>query len=237
MNLYIYSDESGVLDKLHNDYFVFGGLVFTEKHQRDELSQRYSAAEKNILKSEGLSYNSEAKASVISNSSKRKLFRMLSSVEKFGIIINQKQLRDELFSSKKTKQRYLDWAYKYAVRLKLERMIANQIIKPDEVESLMFFVDEHLTATDGIYELRESIEQEMRFGIFNYQYNSYHPPLFSNLKRVNVEFRDSKSVTLIRAADIVANRLYHSVKSSDYSGIDPGNFNIVYHPSRPIICN
>ena len=28
MNIYIYSDESGVFDKEHNDYFVFGGLIF-----------------------------------------------------------------------------------------------------------------------------------------------------------------------------------------------------------------
>lgn len=31
MNIYIYSDESGVFDKEHNDYFVFGGLIFWEQ--------------------------------------------------------------------------------------------------------------------------------------------------------------------------------------------------------------
>nr|MBQ4319748.1 DUF3800 domain-containing protein [Clostridia bacterium] len=78
--------------------------------------------------------------------------------------------------------------------------------------------------------LRESIEQELRFGIFNFQYNTFHPPLFRNLKQVKVSFRDSKTVTLIRAADIVANRLYYAEVFSDYSGIDPENFLITYHP-------
>ncbi len=27
MNIYVYSDESGVFDKEHNDCFVFGGLI------------------------------------------------------------------------------------------------------------------------------------------------------------------------------------------------------------------
>ena len=27
MNIYVYSDESGVFDKEHKDYFVFGGLM------------------------------------------------------------------------------------------------------------------------------------------------------------------------------------------------------------------
>lgn len=230
MDLYIYSDESGVLDKYHNDYFVFGGLIFLSKEQKDETAAKYRGAEKNILKSEKLPQNAEVKATAISNYSKRKLFRSLASVEKFGIIIKQQKLRDELFSDKKTKQRYLDWAYKYAVRLKLERMMADGIFKADEVQNLIFQVDEHHTATDGKYELRESIEQEMKRGIYNFQRNTFHPPLFKNLKQVVLEFRDSKSVTLIRAADIVANRLYHAAVSANVSELSPEKFHIVSHP-------
>ena len=31
MNLYIYSDESGVFDKVHNDIYVYGGVLFLSK--------------------------------------------------------------------------------------------------------------------------------------------------------------------------------------------------------------
>ena len=31
MDLYIYSDESGVFDKAHNEIFVYGGLIFLGK--------------------------------------------------------------------------------------------------------------------------------------------------------------------------------------------------------------
>ena len=230
MNLYIYSDESGVLDKEHNDYFVFGGLVLLDKKQKDDLSQRYSAAEKNIIKSEGMISGQEAKASFISSASKRKLFRLLSHTEKFGIIVHQTNLIDELFISKKIKQRYLDWAYKYAVRRKFEQLISDGLLSADDVQSLYFFIDEHHTATDGVYELKESIEQEMKYGIFDFYNNNYIPPLFPNLSHVHLEFRDSKTVTLIRAADITANRLYHAALSGDYSGIDNKKFFLSYHP-------
>lgn len=35
MNIYVYSDESGVFDKAHNDYFVFGGLILLGTEERD----------------------------------------------------------------------------------------------------------------------------------------------------------------------------------------------------------
>lgn len=34
MNIYVYSDESGVFDKEHNEYFVFGGLILLEQETK-----------------------------------------------------------------------------------------------------------------------------------------------------------------------------------------------------------
>ena len=36
MNIYVYSDESGVFDKVHNDIFVFGGLIMLETSSKEE---------------------------------------------------------------------------------------------------------------------------------------------------------------------------------------------------------
>lgn len=35
MNLFIYSDESGVFDNNHNDYFVFGGIICFGKEEKN----------------------------------------------------------------------------------------------------------------------------------------------------------------------------------------------------------
>lgn len=42
MNIYIYSDESGVFDKVHNDYYVYGGLILLGKKQRDDCIHKYA---------------------------------------------------------------------------------------------------------------------------------------------------------------------------------------------------
>lgn len=37
MDLFIYSDESGVFDKVHNEIFVYGGLIFLGKEEKDVI--------------------------------------------------------------------------------------------------------------------------------------------------------------------------------------------------------
>ena len=131
MNIFVYSDESGVFDKKHNDIFVFGGIILLSKESKEEWSRRYIHAENVIRKKEKFTKEKEIKATAISNSSKGKLYRSLNNIEKFGIIIHQKDLHDELFADKKVKQRYLDWAFKISVKRKFENMINRNLIKKD----------------------------------------------------------------------------------------------------------
>lgn len=65
MNIYVYSDESGVFDRIHNDYFIFGGVVFLDQNERDNRERMYLSAERTVRKIEGLSGNTEVKASRI----------------------------------------------------------------------------------------------------------------------------------------------------------------------------
>ncbi len=230
MDIFIYSDESGVLDKKHNKYFVFGGLVFLSKESKNEWERRYIHAERVIRESKGIVAGSEAKASAISNKSKAKLFRSLNHVEKFGIVINESKVHDNIFNNKKSKQRYLDWAYTIAVKRKLEKMVAEGKINPNDVGTIHFFVDEHTTATDGKYELGEELEKELKVGMWNFQYMYFHPPVFPNMKGIDLRFCDSKKTTLVRAADIVANRLYYLVNTGKMKEAELNLFDVEYHP-------
>ena len=231
MNIYVYSDESGVLDREHNDYYVFGGLLFTSEEDRDNYSRKYIAAEKNIRISEGLSNGEEVKACYIKPKSRNKLYRSVMDAERFGVVISQKKLTAKnLFSNKKTKQRYLDWAYKMAVKKKLEDMIAKGQINPEFVENIVFLVDEHSTATDGCYELRESLEKEFKIGIWNFDYMTFHKPLFPNVKSVNLQYCNSAKKTLVRAADIIANHIYYYANQNKGEIPTENKLHIYYHP-------
>lgn len=209
MNIYVFSDESGVFYQVHNDVFVFGGIVLLSKDEKEKYMRKYLAAERSIKKSIGFSKDIEAKATRLSNKNKGKLYRSLNSVYKFGAIIDLKKVRPEFFGDKKTKQRYLDFVYKIAVKHLFEELIKDNIINPKEVENIFFYVDEHTTATNGRYELREALEKEFKIGTTNFKYNLFFPPIFPSMKSVDLIFCDSSSKQLVRAADIVANRLYH----------------------------
>ena len=230
MNIFVYSDESGVFDKFHNDFFVFGGLMFLSKDDRDVWSRKYIAAEKSVRSSEKMCTDIEVKATTISNKSKSKLYRSLNQAEKFGVVVKHKKLLDSLFDNKKGKQRYLDWAYKMSVKTKFLELIRNGQIVADNITGIYFFVDEHTTATNGIYELQESLEQEFKYGTYNYDWMTFHPPIFPNLQIVKVEYCNSSTKTLVRAADIVANHIYH--EATENSGVVQNSNKLVlyYHP-------
>ncbi len=228
MNIYIYSDESGVFDQTHNDIFVFGGLIFLSKSERDIATRKYIAAERCIAPN----YNQkqELKACVLSNKDKGKLYRSLNSYFKFGVVIEQSKVLSSIFFNKKSKQRFLDYAYKIAVKRHLERLILQDIINPSEVENMNFFVDEHTTATNGKYELKEGLLEEFKFGTYNWNYSKMFPPIFRDLKGLNLEFCDSKQKPLVRAADIVANKLYHKAVSENRYPFRDSKTNIIKLP-------
>lgn len=124
----------------------------------------------------------------------------------------------------------MDWAYKMGVKSKLEDLIRNGQINSDEVEGIYFFVDEHTTATNGRYELRESLEQEFKYGTYNYERVSYHPPIFRQLKIVDVQYCNSAAKTLVRAADIVANHIFHSAIENGGVVTQRNKLTMFYHP-------
>jgi len=231
MNIYVYSDESGVFDKQHNDIFVYGGLILLGNDSKEKWSRLYSNAEKTIRQTRKYNKDYELKATNLSNKDKNKLYRSLNSCFKFGVVIKQKDILDRIFYSKKDKQRYLDYAYKIAVKRAFKTLLIQAAINANDVERIYFYVDQHTTATNGCYELREGLEQEFKYGTYNATYSIFYPPIFPNMKEVNLEFCNSSSKLLIRAADIVANRIYYLARNNEKIKIEEEKLlHIIYLP-------
>lgn len=230
MNIFVYSDESGVFDSAHNDIFVFGGVIFIDKENRDIATRKFIAAERSLRHAGIHKIGEELKACRISAKEKGKLFRALNQYIKFGVVVRQKRILQEIFKSKKSKQRYLDYAYKIALKRAFENLIALGAIVPEEVERVYVFVDEHTTATDGCYELKEALEQEFKYGTFNFCYQKFFPPIFQNMKDVTLKFCNSRTTALVRAADIVANKIYYCAINDDTSIYSKEKINIINLP-------
>lgn len=209
MNIYVFSDEAGVFDREHNDIFVFGGILFFSKEERDLCARKYIHAERTLRETGDYDRGQELKATVVSPADKGKLFRSLSRYQRFGVVIRQKRLLERIFNSKKDKQRYLDYAYKIGLKRLFEHLMRDGVVSADDINNIYISVDEHTTATNGIYELREAIEQEFKFGTYNWNYSTHFPPIFNRLQNVTLSFCNSSNKPLIRASDIIANRLYY----------------------------
>lgn len=207
MNILVFTDESGVFDKTHNDIYVYGGLVFLNRSTKEICARKYIAAEK-CIRGDKYLVTDELKACRVTNKEKSKLFRSLNQYTKFGVVIKQDYIMDRIFESKKDKQRYLDYAYKIGLKRCFENLISDGSIIVNEVENIYIYADEHTTATNGRYELKEGLEQEFKNGTYNYKYDKFFPPLFPRMTGISLEFCNSEQRTLIRAADIVANRIY-----------------------------
>ena len=145
MNIYIYSDESGVFDKEHNDYFVFGGIILLGTQDKENWSRKYSHIEDTLRRNKRVSRDYELKATRVTNKEKGKLFRTLNKCYKFGVVIREKNVLDRIYQSKKDKQRFLDYAYKIAVKRAFENLIQLNLKQesPDMVGRGMRFYFEY----------------------------------------------------------------------------------------------
>lgn len=47
------------------------------------------------------------------------------------------------------------------------------VIVLEEIERIYFYIDEHTTATNGKYELKEGLEQEFKYGTYNLNFSVY----------------------------------------------------------------
>ena len=100
MDLYIYTDESGVFDSAHNDIFVFGGIAFLSFEGKENFSRKYLHAEQTIRNSGRYKKIGELKATSITPKDRAKLYRSTNQCYRFAVIIKEKELK-KLFRIRK----------------------------------------------------------------------------------------------------------------------------------------
>lgn len=213
LDIYVYTDESGVFDKKHETIYVYGGVIFLTPEDKENSGRRYISTETALRKSHSNYRKGELKASRLENRHKASLFRSLNGEIKFSIVVNIGRVHDRIFCEKKSKQRYLDYVYKVGLKKVLQRLVADCKIETTEVDTISIFTDEHSTATNGKYELREALLNEFKYGTFNQDWNIFYPPLFEKLSNLTVEYCNSAKKSHIRMADIIANRAYYLAKN------------------------
>lgn len=126
--------------------------------------------------------------------------------------VNLSRIYDHILEKKKSRCRYKDYILKLCVKRKLQELISRGIIKSDEDIIIEICIDEQLTATNGYYSLEDSIWEELKHGIANWDYGMVHQNVFSQDVSVHIHYCDSSKYYLIQAADILANRIWTSYR-------------------------
>lgn len=216
---------------MHEHYFVFGGFILdASKGEVSKLASLYKNIECTLRQKEEYKDIGELKANNLSNRDKRFAFSKMRSFFKFGVVVDLSKVLPRIFTDKKSKQRYQDFAYKIGVRKAFEHLIRIGVLSPEDDLTLHFFTDEHHTATDGRYELEEALLQEFKEGTYNFNFMKYYEPLFPNMRKLNLKMEDSTQSLLIRAADIVANRLYYEKERGSIRNLKGQNMYITLLP-------
>lgn len=209
MDIYVFSDESGIFDYKSHEYFVYGGIIIIGKQEMDSLSRRYSALEKNLRKKSKYKNLSELKATYLEEKDRKRLLNIFNGTYKFCVVIKQRKLdTSRIFKDSKSKQRYLDFAYKLTLRRTLEEMVARGTLLPEDSFRLIISEDNHHIATNALFSKEESIHTELKEGVYRSRFGMFYPPVFRNLESVEISLKDSTTNSLIRGADIIANSVY-----------------------------
>ena len=227
--VFFFFDDSGVFHlKEQSGYFVYAGYVFTSRNELENAKRKYINANKSIKRECRL--EGELKAAVLEPKHKRALFTVIKEFDSVSCAVRLRDIYPSIMSSKKAICRYKDYIIKRCVKQKIESLIQDGRINANEDIELIINIDQQLTATNGYYDLRDSIQEELQHGIQNFDYAVFHKPLFNSNVTVKIKYCESKNDYLIQASDILANRIWTGfrINKPELLGIIPNHTHLSF---------
>lgn len=220
-------DDSGKLNSNENSC-IYGGLFFYSNKDYINFINKY----KSIIDSIKCFYCSkditncgqycvEIKGtSKLKPKDKRRLFNLLKKQNNYGVFINNNRVYDKIMSDKAARGRYSDYAQKRIVKEIVLYSIQNKSIDSNKELSLNIKIDEAKTKSNGYYNLKDSIYEELVNGIINYDYSTIHKPLLTNGLKIKVKTFNSKYNFGIQGADIISHYLHSQYEQYLKNGKD-----------------
>lgn len=203
----IYMDDSGKLTAKEH-YAVFGGLVFVESTERIKFANKYKKIIKEIKckycrENECNKNCPEIKSMIIDSAHRRRLLNLCKKYKTFALIIKNDDIYDSIKTRKESRGRYIDYAQKLMVKDIVLKLIRENIIDSNKKVKINLNIDQQTTKSNGYYNLKEGIYEELVHGIRNFDYGIFYSPILKELE-LNVKYIDSKKNYLIQAADLIA---------------------------------
>lgn len=207
--IYINLDDSGKLTP-KEQVSVYGGVVFFSKKEKDKFITQYRSIIDEIkCKYCSNSDNCNKKCPEIKNtnikpSDKRRIMNYLKKYYTVGLIIKNDNVYDHIKTNKAAKGRFTDYSIRRMIKELINELIRLNMINPNLPLELIINIDEQSTKSNGYYNLRDGLLEELKYGISNYNYSkTFKPIIFSELS-IKISYQDSGKNHLVQAADLIA---------------------------------
>lgn len=210
--IYINIDDSGKLVEGER-VSIYAGIVFTSKKEKDKFITQY----KSIVQDIKCKYCTEEISTCASNKScpelkhnmlkPKHIRQLMNHIKKFSIlccIINNDSIYSNIKNDTASRGRFLDYALKLLVKQTVKGLIRDNYIDSSKPLNLILNIDEQTTKTNGYYNLKDGITEELRYGIYNYNYSVKHEPILNSDLILNLNYIKSEKSYLIQASDLIA---------------------------------
>ena len=213
--IFIVMDDSGKLNYNENSC-IFGGLFFYSSYDYMNFINKYKNVVDSIkckyCKQDSKKCNNdciEIKGTTkIKNSERRRIFNLVKKENNFCVFINNKKIFKTIMKDAASRGRYSDYAQKRIIKEIVQYSINNKKINPNKKLNLYIKIDECTTKSNGYYNLKDSIYEELVNGIINYDYAKKHKPILNSGLNITVKNYNSKKNFGIQSADIMAHYLH-----------------------------
>lgn len=225
--IYIFMDDSGKLN-LNENSCIYGGLFFYSNKDHINFINKY----RSIINSIKCSYCHKDKnnchqncveikgTTKLKSKDKRHLFNLLKQQNNYGVFINNNRVYNKIMNDKAARGRYSDYAQKRIIKEIVLYSIQNKLIDPNKELVLNIKIDEAKTKSNGYYNLKDSIYEELVNGIINYDYSIIHQPLLKQGLRIKVKNYNSKYNFGIQGADFISHYLHGQYEQHLIDGKD-----------------
>lgn len=231
--IYINMDDSGRLEKNSPTelVFVYEGLFFLNIKEQENFSRQYKSLVnrikpkycKSFLKDDTLDdshclnhfkknckYNCpELKSNMLEPKDRRRLLNFIKKYDASVAVVSNYELKDSIFDSKASKGRYKDYIIKREIKKIVENLIFQNRIDSSRHVKLILNLDEQTTVSNGYYNLKSSIKEELQFGIMNFDYGITFPPILSSVS-VIINYKNSYYNYPVQAADLLVGEVRHA---------------------------
>ena len=176
--IYINIDDSGKLVDSEK-VSIYAGLVFTSKKEKDKFITQYRSIVKDIkckYCQQDISVCSsnkdcpELKHNMLKPKHNRQLMNYIKKYSVICCIINNDKVYPNIKNNTASRGRFLDYSLKLLIKQVIKSLIKEERINPNLPIKLIINIDEQTTKTNGYYNLRDGIIEELKYGIFNYNY-------------------------------------------------------------------